>query len=104
MKLEFQTNQFSHESIRRQSTLKLSPLSVWQDPFDRMERQGVPYLYGYSAAILPKPAAWSNNFHVTGYWFLDRADGWTPPPELVSFLAAGSPPVYIGFGSMKFMM
>jgi sterol 3beta-glucosyltransferase len=37
---------------------------------------------------------------VTGYWFLDRSPDWNPPPELAAFLAAGPPPVCIGFGSM----
>jgi UDP:flavonoid glycosyltransferase YjiC (YdhE family) len=31
--------------------------------------------------------------------FLDRPADWQPPSDLGDFLAAGSPPVYIGFGS-----
>jgi UDP:flavonoid glycosyltransferase YjiC (YdhE family) len=38
---------------------------------------------------------------VTGYWFLEPRDEWTPPPALEAFLEAGSPPVYVGFGSMS---
>ncbi len=38
---------------------------------------------------------------MTGYWFLDSPANWQPPQELVDFLKAGSPPVYIGFGSMS---
>ena len=34
-----------------------------------------------------------------GFWFLDD-DTYSPPAELVDFLAAGPPPVYVGFGSM----
>ncbi|HZG69876.1 MAG TPA: glycosyltransferase, partial [Herpetosiphonaceae bacterium] len=34
------------------------------------------------------------------YWFLDDSEAWTPPPDLLAFLAAGAPPVYVGFGSM----
>ena len=37
---------------------------------------------------------------MTGYWFLDGEDAWTPPQDLVEFMDAGEPPVYIGFGSM----
>ena len=37
---------------------------------------------------------------VTGWWTLDAPDDWTPPPALAQFLAAGSPPVFAGFGSM----
>jgi UDP:flavonoid glycosyltransferase YjiC (YdhE family) len=38
--------------------------------------------------------------YVTGYWFLDRPPDWQPPADLVDFLAAGSPPVYVTFGSI----
>jgi sterol 3beta-glucosyltransferase len=37
---------------------------------------------------------------VTGYWFLDRPPEWVPPPDLMRFVRADPPPVYIGFGSM----
>jgi UDP:flavonoid glycosyltransferase YjiC (YdhE family) len=57
-------------------------------------------LYGYSPHLVPKPPDWGDNHHVTGFWFLDAAPGWAPPPGLEDFLAAGPPPVYVGFGSM----
>jgi sterol 3beta-glucosyltransferase len=57
-------------------------------------------LYGYSPHLVPKPPDWGDNHHVTGFWFLDAAPGWAPPPGLDDFLAAGPPPVYVGFGSM----
>ena len=49
--------------------------------------------------MIAKPSDWQNTF-VTGYWFLDAAPDWAPSPALENFLQAGSPPVYIGFGSM----
>jgi UDP:flavonoid glycosyltransferase YjiC (YdhE family) len=58
-------------------------------------------LYGFSPSIVPKPPDWGDNIHVTGYWFLDAHENWTPPKELSDFLAAGPPPVYVGFGSMS---
>jgi UDP:flavonoid glycosyltransferase YjiC (YdhE family) len=57
-------------------------------------------LYGYSAHVLPRPTDWGDFIHVTGYWFLEPPAGWQPPSDLVQFLEAGPPPVYIGFGSM----
>jgi sterol 3beta-glucosyltransferase len=57
-------------------------------------------LYGYSRHVLPPPADWGPDEHVTGYWFLDPEETWQPPADLAAFLAAGPPPVYIGFGSM----
>lgn len=37
---------------------------------------------------------------MSGFYFLSLASGFTPEPELAAFLAAGPPPVYIGFGSI----
>lgn len=56
-------------------------------------------LYGYSPHLLPRPRDWGDDVAVTGYWFLESPD-WEPDPELRSFLSAGEPPVYVGFGSM----
>jgi sterol 3beta-glucosyltransferase len=62
--------------------------------------QPVPILYSYSARVVPTPLDWDSSATVTGYWVLDQAKTWQPPAELVSFLEAGPPPVYVGFGSM----
>ena len=53
-----------------------------------------------SPALIPKPADWGNNIDISGFFFLDLASSFTPEPELAEFLAAGPPPVYIGFGSI----
>jgi UDP:flavonoid glycosyltransferase YjiC (YdhE family) len=58
-------------------------------------------LYGYSPSLLPKPFDWDARKHVTGYWFLDIKTEWQPSPSLVDFIESGSPPVYVGYGSMK---
>lgn len=76
----------------------LFPLSGW--PFDAKDRRPPPILFGFSPLVIPKPADWWEDIHITGYWFLDGASGWEPPAELVRFLEAGAPPVCIGFGSM----
>ena len=56
-------------------------------------------LVGVSRHVARRPPDWPCRTHVTGYWFLERPD-WSPPPDLAAFLAAGPPPVAIGFGSM----
>ncbi len=56
-------------------------------------------LYAYSPYVAPSPPDWGREV-VTGYWWLPDPPGWQPPPELLAFLAAGPPPVYIGFGSI----
>ncbi len=65
-----------------------------------IERTSTPVLYGYSPIVVPKPRNWSDRHHVTGYWFLEPATAGQPSQALLDFLAAGKPPVYIGFGSM----
>ncbi|MFW0788830.1 glycosyltransferase [Gordonia sp. CPCC 205333] len=55
-------------------------------------------LYGFSEAVLPAPADWPANTHICGYWWPTEA-AFTPEPELVAFLDAGEPPVFVGLGS-----
>lgn len=69
-------------------------------PFKSLRRRWVPALYGYSRHVLPQPADWPAEHRVTGCWFLEPGTDWQPPADLVDFLAAGPPPIYIGFGSM----
>jgi sterol 3beta-glucosyltransferase len=64
--------------------------SVWTDH---------PMLYGISPSLAPQPADWSPVQRICGQWLAPVAD-WSPPPALGEFLAAGEPPVYLGFGSM----
>ncbi|GHO88396.1 glycosyltransferase [Dictyobacter formicarum] len=79
--------------------LGLPPIPVWGS-ISWLYKQHQPVLLGYSPLILPRPADWPDWVHVTGYWFLDAPSTWQPPADLLDFLAAGPPPVYIGFGSM----
>ncbi|PRX98804.1 glycosyltransferase [Allonocardiopsis opalescens] len=58
-------------------------------------------LQGFSRHMLPAAdPGYPPTVHTTGFWFLPAAPDWSPPAELEEFLAAGDPPVYIGFGSM----
>jgi sterol 3beta-glucosyltransferase len=57
-------------------------------------------LYGFSEQLCPRPNDWPVSRVVCGTWLLPAPPEFTPPPELVQFLAAGPPPVYIGFGSI----
>ncbi|MBN9509245.1 MAG: glycosyltransferase family 1 protein [Alphaproteobacteria bacterium] len=58
-----------------------------------------PMLYGISPSLVPQPADWPPTARVCGQWLAPVMD-WTPPPALGEFLAAGEPPIYLGFGSM----
>lgn len=98
-------NRFSHDiggralwaafrgpTNRARAELELAPL--------RFEWDSVPVLYGFSPSLLPPPPDWVDDLVVCGDWSLPPSQVWEPTPELEEFLAAGDPPVYIGFGSM----
>lgn len=82
----------------RRECLGLPPIPVG-GPLRRANRRRIPLLYGFSAAVVPKPDDWGDWIHVTGYWHPVEPAGWQPPPDLADFLAAGPPPVFVGFGS-----
>lgn len=77
----------------------LPPLG-FRDYFHDLFNQTQPVFYPASPHILPRPAEWGANVHQTGFWFLDQASTYPPPPDLHAFLEAGPPPIFIGFGSM----
>lgn len=68
-------------------------------PPQRKLWEGHAMLFGVSPSLLPRPADWPANVLVCGQWLSPAAD-WSPPPALAAFLAAGAPPIYVGFGSM----
>lgn len=84
----------------RQQDLGLPPLPRW-GVFETYFKKREPILMAFSEHVLPRSADWTPNVHLTGYWYLNDADTYTPPPDLVEFLSAGDPPVYVGFGSMN---
>ncbi|MEV0532967.1 glycosyltransferase [Kitasatospora sp. NPDC050463] len=63
-------------------------------------RRAHPVLHGFSPAVVPRPADWRPGLDVAGYWWPHPDPGWRPPERLVDFLAAGPPPVFVGFGSL----
>jgi UDP:flavonoid glycosyltransferase YjiC (YdhE family) len=67
--------------------------------WSRMDAEGWPVFYGFSDAVIRRPADWSRSLRVTGYWWPSRAPGWRPPPDLQQFLDAGPAPVFVGLGS-----
>lgn len=81
----------------RRENLGLRPLSPLA-PVSRVRR--APVLCAFSPAVVPRPADWGPNVHVTGFWFHEQPR-WTPPRPLLAFLDTGPPPVYVGFGSMR---
>jgi UDP:flavonoid glycosyltransferase YjiC (YdhE family) len=62
--------------------------------------RATPLLGAYSPHVIPPPPDWPATAHVVGYFWLDAPEAWQPPAALQAFLEAGTPPVYVGFGSM----
>lgn len=85
----------------RTDTLGLAPYSLFPGPFVQLRRQRYPIVHGVSPMLIPKPRDYGPHLPFSGFWFLDEPNAWEPPDELVNFLAAGEPPVYVGFGSMS---
>ncbi|KAH8679764.1 hypothetical protein BGZ60DRAFT_524972 [Tricladium varicosporioides] len=83
----------------REHALGLDPISLIWAP-GMLTRLRVPYTYCWSPALIPKPKDWSQHISISGFYFLSLASSYTPAPDLAEFLAAGPPPVYIGFGSI----
>ena len=83
----------------RVKSLALDPVSTLWAP-NATYRMRVPVTYLWSPGLVPKPEDWGEEIEVTGFVFLDLASSYTPPDDLVKFLEAGEPPIYIGFGSI----
>ena len=80
----------------RRSNPHLPPLTGW--PFNARSGHRTPILYAFSPYVVPPPADWGKDVHVTGYWFTDDPD-WRPPEDLLRFLDSGPTPIAIAFGS-----
>ena len=83
----------------RRNVLRLEELSpIWAPSL--IHRAKIPCTYCWSPALIPKPKDWGAHIDISGFLFLDLANRYTPPGDLAAFMAAGPPPVYIGFGSI----
>lgn len=83
----------------RIETLKLPKTNL-----ELMQQNKVPFLYNVSPTIFPPAIDFCEWVKVTGYWFLDEKQSYTPPPELKAFIdqarRLNKKLVYIGFGSI----
>lgn len=72
------------------------------DDYRRQNGKWVPTLYPVSKVMMPPDPKWKPHIHVTGYWFHPEEDFdfYAPPEKLRSFLAEGTPPVFVCLGSM----
>jgi sterol 3beta-glucosyltransferase len=82
----------------RKDILNLPSLS-WR-VYSNIDFSDLPILYGFSSQVVAKPPDWKDNLCITGYWFLEEEKNWQPPEDLIKYIEAGAPPIYVGFGSM----
>ncbi|KAI9005747.1 glycosyl transferase, partial [Hyaloraphidium curvatum] len=59
-----------------------------------------PILCGISRHLIAQPADWPAGHLICGMWREPQQADFQPPKDLADFLAAGEPPIYVGFGSM----
>jgi sterol 3beta-glucosyltransferase len=69
-------------------------------PYSKQNTSNLPTIISCSNYVFPRPRDWSEHVHNTGYWFLDEEVNWEPSSDLLDFLRKGTPPVYVGFGSI----
>jgi len=97
--VEFLTWQGLGDIINKfRATLDLEPVPTMVGPA-LAEALEIPFTYCWSPALVPKPADWPAHIDVCGFFFRDPPP-YEPPTAIVEFLKAGSPPIYIGFGSI----
>ncbi len=65
----------------------------------RRRKANATILHGISPSVLPRPADWRPGLVMAGYWWPAMKPDWQPPRDLLDFLADGTPPVFVGFGS-----
>ncbi|KAI5118322.1 hypothetical protein M0805_006605 [Coniferiporia weirii] len=83
----------------REKHLGLSSLHLRHGP-GIVDKLKIPWTYCISPSLVPKPKDWKNHIDIVGFYFLNLSVNYTPPEDLAAFLAAGPPPIYIGFGSI----
>ena len=84
----------------RREQLQRPPVRGRREAFAPVHAPPVAYLHAISPHVLPPPDDWPPDSHMVGYWRLAAEPNYEPPQALATFLEAGPPPVYIGFGSM----
>src|SRR5262249_5130227 len=82
----------------RQHTLKLPAMDLG-DAAALLTDNEVPFTYLFPSSVIPKPGDWGSHIDLANFIFLDQADSYAPPPDLLAFLAAGERLIYVGFGS-----
>lgn len=76
------------------------PRAKRHDVLHAPDGRRLPSMTAVSPSVVPEPADWTSDERMIGYWFLKEPEGQPLPERVEEFLAAGPPPVVVGFGSM----
>src|SRR5262249_12478527 len=87
---------WSNLNAWRRRRLEFLPVSL-----RRVLAHHYPIVYGFSPPLVAKPREWGSSTRASGYGFLNPSQEWQPPADLLAFLNAGPPPVFLGFGTMQ---
>jgi UDP:flavonoid glycosyltransferase YjiC (YdhE family) len=83
----------------RRHTLGLPTLHVTAEGANVINDRAVPFTYLWSPGLIPKPDDWHDHVDVADFIFFEQKSRFEPPADLLAFLDAGDPPIYVGFGS-----
>ena len=90
-------------NVWRRTTLDLPRIQATTGFSSAIIDSHVPFSAMWSPNFVPKPADWPEQCRVVGTFTVNQAGSsfdTTPFSDLVEWLAAGLPPVFIGYGSM----
>lgn len=95
-------NSFEEQvSTWRQEVLNLPPVSEPLNCFRMPNGRHPTVLQACSQYAVSEKLSFPSWVHTTGYWYLPSPPDWDPPRALQDFIAAGEPPIYVGFGSLR---
>jgi sterol 3beta-glucosyltransferase len=93
------------KGIREMSAPMINPyreqegLKPLNDPLGADAISPLLALFAISRHMLRRSERWPEHHHVTGYFFLEE-EQWSPPPDLVEFVASDEPLLVVTLGSM----
>jgi sterol 3beta-glucosyltransferase len=96
-------NRASYRLVRRLSRPYAGLIRRWRRELLTLAPRGEPpapakTLYCYSPSLVPTPDDWPPDTIATGYWLREQSNAGPVDPALAGLVAAGDPPVYVGFG------
>src|SRR5512138_2325536 len=100
MKLPGWLNHLSYRMLRTYlwRTLGRPTSAARQEVFGARSRDrptfNFPILYGISRHLVAQPSDWPPGHCMCGHWYRSLRQ-WRPPEDLMQFLSAGPPPIYV---------